>query len=996
MFQIGLDVGSTTIKCVVLDSQGDVCYQSYERHFSQIVIKTKALLGKLKDTILNGQTCSLAISGSAGMGMANTHHIPFIQEVFATKKAAQRLAPDTDVIIELGGEDAKILFLQGQLEVRMNGSCAGGTGAFIDQMSTLLQVPPDKLNTLSESASKSYPIASRCGVFAKSDIQPLLNQGAEKSDLALSIFDAVCNQTIVGLAQGRKIEGNILYLGGPLSFLSGLRASFDKTLHLQGILPKDSLYYVAIGTASLATQQTDLNDLLIELAKPQASKVIETTEPLFKSEQEYTDFSNRHSKARVDFIDINTYSGKAYLGIDAGSTTLKCVLISEQDEILDTMYCASGGNVLSLVKDYLINIYTQYPDIQLAGSATTGYGEEMLLQAFQLDTGIVETFAHLKAAQAFKKDVDFIIDIGGQDMKCFKIKNNSIENIFLNEACSAGCGSFLQTFAEALNTNIKDFAKKGLLAKAPVELGSRCTVFMNSSVKQAQKDGATIEDISAGLALSVVKNAIYKVIRPNSVEDLGKHIIVQGGTFYNDAVLRAFEKEMGTEVIRPNIAGLMGAYGCALHARSLNLMHTNTLQLEQLQHFQHTVSHKTCKLCQNLCQLTLNHFDQGREFITGNRCENPITQKKRSDTLNMFEQKRRLLAKYKSNKGSRGKIGIPLGLNMYELLPFWATLFAKLDFAVVNSGLSTHKLYLNGQSSVPSDTVCFPAKLMHGHIMKLIRRRVDTIFYPCMGYNLDEGLADNNYNCPVVGFYPEVIDANIPELRDVTFIKDYLGLHNKRHFKKSFPKLLRQYYPDIPVKEIREAIESAYEALDDYQNQVVAIGEQLIEEARNKNMQIIVLAGRPYHIDPEISHGIDLLINGYNVCVITEDVIAALHGKKPQLNILNQWTYHARLYAASEYVSQYDDMDLVQLVSFGCGCDAVTADECRSILEDNNKIYTQLKIDEVTNLGAVKIRLRSLFQAKLEKQPLDDQHKTNAKEILARFDLNTSKIVEVA
>lgn len=966
--RIGLDVGSTTIKCVVLDDSNNIVYKSYNRHFSEITKQTIDLLTMLEKDIIKGNECSLMIAGSAGMGMADSSEIPFTQEVYATKKASDILTPNTDVIIELGGEDAKILFLKGNLEVRMNGTCAGGTGAFIDQMSTLLKVDIKELNELSKKAEKTYTIASRCGVFAKSDIQPLLNQGARKEDISKSIFYAVVNQTIAGLAQGRPIHGNVVYLGGPLTFISELRETFDDVLKLKGFCPEDSLYFVSYGAASLATEVVNLDKTIESLKKGANNQSYAYAEPLFKNEEDYNEFKERHDKDSVKILEIENYSGKAYLGIDAGSTTLKCILINENGEIIDQTYQSNSGNPVPLIKEYLINLYTKHPNIQICGSSTTGYGEDMIKSAFRVDEGIVETFAHLKAAQAFKPDVDFIIDIGGQDMKCFKIKNGTIDNIFLNEACSSGCGSFLQTFAEALNTEIKDFAKVGLFADKPVELGSRCTVFMNSSVKQAQKDGASIQNISAGLSTSVVKNAIYKVIRPTSAEDLGHHIVVQGGTFYNDAVLRSFEKELETEVVRPNIAGLMGAYGCALYAKELNLEKSTILTLEDLNDFTHKVSQVFCGLCQNRCLLTVNSFDGGRKYISGNRCDKPTSKKATKVTLNMFEEKRKMLEEFKPIPGKRGKIGIPLVLNMYELLPFWHALFTDLGFEVVNSGFSNRKIYLKGQTSIPSDTVCFPAKLTHGHIEKLIEEGADTIFYPCMSYNVDENLGDNNYNCPVVAYYPEVINANMPSIKKVNYIYDYVGIHRRKDFTKKFFQILQKYYSDISLKEVKKACDIAYQSYDKFMQDVRAKGDELIKLARENDMPIIVMAGRPYHIDPEISHGIDQLTSGFDACVITEDCISYKVLEKPKVKVLNQWTYHSRLYAACQYVANTEDMEFVQLVSFSCGCDAVTTDECRSILEEKGKIYTQLKIDEITNLGAVKIRLRSLFQASKEKE----------------------------
>ncbi|NLC96420.1 MAG: 2-hydroxyglutaryl-CoA dehydratase [Erysipelotrichaceae bacterium] len=960
--RIGLDVGSTTIKCVVLDDMNNIIYKSYQRHFSKIVESTIELLITLDKDIIKGNKCKLMISGSAGMGMAQANNIPFVQEVYATKRAIGLLDEEIDVAIELGGEDAKILFLKGNMEVRMNGSCAGGTGAFIDQMATLLHCSVDEMNEMSKNANKTYTIASRCGVFAKSDIQPLLNQGATKEDISKSIFYAVVNQTIAGLAQGRLIKGKVLYLGGPLTFISELRNAFDHSLKIKGKLPENSLYFVSMGAANLSKDEGYLQDFVKSLKSYSDTTTFSYILPLFNNNDEYDEFEKRHDNEKVDSADINTYKGNAYLGIDAGSTTIKSVLIDTKGKVLLESYKPNSGNPIPIIKEFLQNLYSNYPNIKIVGSASTGYGEDIIKNAFRLDEGLVETMAHLKAAQAFKPDVDFIIDIGGQDMKCFKIKNNTIDNIFLNEACSSGCGSFLQTFAEALGYDIKDFAKKGILADKPVDLGSRCTVFMNSSVKQAQKDGASIENISAGLSISVVKNAIYKVIRPSSIDALGKNIVVQGGTFYNDAVLRAFENELGINVVRPNIAGLMGAYGAALYVKEKGYTHSNILSLKELENFEHSVSQTNCGLCENHCQLTINRFDNGRKYISGNRCERPITKKIKS-RLNMYEYKRNLLMEYKPIKGNRGKIGIPLGLNMYELLPFWHTFFTELGFEVVTSPFSNRDIYLQGQASIPSDTVCFPAKLMHGHIEELIKMNVDTIFYPCMSYNFDENKTDNNYNCPVVAYYPEVIEANMPNIEKVTFIYDYLGLHRKKEFPIKAKQMLDKYFDNINLKDVIKACKKSYEEHDKYLNKVYEKGWEMIEEARKENKPIIVLAGRPYHIDPEISHGIDQLITGFDMAVISEEVIASKVKEKIEVNVLNQWTYHGRLYDAAHYISTQDDMDLVQLVSFGCGVDAITTDECREILEANGKIYTQIKIDEITNLGACKIRLRSLFAA---------------------------------
>ena len=966
--KIGLDVGSTTIKCVALDDQDQILFESYERHYSQITQKMAELLERLDKEVVKGQEACLSVAGSAGMGLAQACGLPFVQEVYATRIATTRRIPEADVIIELGGEDAKILFLTGGLEVRMNGSCAGGTGAFIDQMSTLLHITPQEMNELAAQHEKIYTIASRCGVFAKSDIQPLLNQGARKSDISASIFSAVVNQTIAGLAQGRVIEGNVVYLGGPLTFLSGLRDSFDETLGVKGIFPEHSLYFVAIGAALCSKEPVDLQKAAQDIRSYVHEGQFLSIPPLFENQEDYDAFVARHQKATVKKGDIAAYEGPAYLGIDAGSTTIKAALIGKDGQLLHSIYRSNSGNPVPAVKDYLEEIYASYPQVHIAASAVTGYGEELLKNAFQLDFGIVETIAHYTAAKTFLPEVDFIIDIGGQDMKCFKIHHGAIDNIFLNEACSSGCGSFLQTFANTLGYDIAEFAKLGLFAKHPVDLGSRCTVFMNSSVKQAQKDGATTEDISAGLSVSVVNNASYKVIRAASADELGKHIVVQGGTFLNDAVLRVFEQELKVHVIRPDISGLMGAFGAAVYAKERAEKHpgfeSRILSAEGLRNFVHEVKVATCGLCNNHCRLTVNSFGGDRKFIGGNRCDKPIKHKTEPDIPNMYDFKLQLLLGYGPVPGKRGKIGMPMGLNFYELLPFWHTFFTQLGFEVVTSPLSNRDMYLKGQHTIPSDTVCFPAKLMHGHICTLIEQGVSTIFYPCMSYNLDEGLGDNHYNCPVVAYYPEVISVNVPELEaeNIRFIHNYVGIHRRKDFPGKMHQILLEYFPDITAKEVKAAAKQSYEEYDRYFAKIREKGEEILTLAEKEQRPVIVLSGRPYHLDPEINHGIDRLITSLGAAVVSEDAVSG-KVEKPDTTVLNQWTYHARLYAAAEYVGSQKHMNLVQLVSFGCGVDAITTDEVRTILERHNKIYTQIKIDEITNLGAVKIRLRSLFAA---------------------------------
>lgn len=964
MLKLGLDIGSTTIKCVVLDEENKIIYSTYERHYSQITEKIAEILATVRSKVKGVENAAVALSGSAGMGVAESSNIDFVQEVYATRVATNTFIPGTDVVIELGGEDAKILFLTNGLEVRMNGTCAGGTGAFIDQMATLLNVPLEELDSLAKQYEKTYTIASRCGVFAKTDIQPLLNQGARKSDIAESIFNAVVSQTVAGLAQGREIEGQVVYLGGPLTFMSELRNCFDKTLNTKGICPENSLYFVACGAALCAEKPSDFDKVIDEVKNYRGSGNFAFNPPLFKDEEDYKKFSDRHAKATVTQKELKGYKGKAYVGMDAGSTTVKGVVLNDDGELLYSKYLPSKGNPVEIIKGFLEEVYTINPEINIVSSAVTGYGEEIIKNAFDVDYGIVETIAHFTAAKYFMPDVEFIIDIGGQDIKCFKIHNGAIDNIFLNEACSSGCGSFLQTFANALGYEIADFAKLGLFAKRPVDLGSRCTVFMNSSVKQAQKDGATIEDISAGLSLSVVKNALYKVIRASSPDELGKRVVVQGGTFLNDAVLRAFEQEMGVEVVRPNIAGLMGAYGAALYSKNKSKGNgkSKLSDMKALKAFVHDIKVTNCGMCSNNCRLTINSFGGGRRFIAGNRCERPITKKSQSNELNMYAVKLKMLEEYKPVEGLRGKLGMPMALNMFEMYPFWYRFFTELKFEVFHSPFSTRKLYQRGQQTIPSDTVCFPAKLVHGHIQTLIDEGAETIFYPCMSYNFDEHLGDNHYNCPVVAYYPEVINNNMKDVQKICFIKEYFGVHMPRHFPQKAYEALSKYFPDLTLNEVRKAAKLAYDEQHKYRKKVIAKGNEIIEKAEKEGKKIMVLAGRPYHIDPEINHGIDKLISSFNVAIVSEDVISP-RVEKFNTHVLNQWTYHSRLYAAAKYVTTRKDMELIQLVSFGCGVDAITTDEVREILEKEGKIYTQIKIDEITNLGAVKIRIRSLLAA---------------------------------
>ena len=967
--RVGIDIGSTTVKVVVLDEQNKLLFRSYERHFSKTRERALETLNSISD-MLSGQRVKVTITGSAGLGVANAAGIDFVQEVYATAAAVNTYIPDTDAVIELGGEDAKIIFFGGSLEERMNGSCAGGTGAFIDQMATLMNVTVNELDTLSLKHEKIYPIASRCGVFAKSDIQPILNQGGRKEDVAASIFQAVVDQTVAGLTQGRELKGKIVFLGGPLHFLMGLRQRFVETLALDGehaIFPEDGDCFAAMGAALCATdyQPVPFEEVLKKLAdSAEATTLVDTMPPLFSSQEEYDQFSARHNASRPPEVDIHTYSGPAWLGIDAGSTTTKLALITADGGLLYTYYHSNLGNPVAIVLEQLRTIYAMCGDrIVIRGAAVTGYGEDLIKNAFSCDLGLVETMAHYKAAAHFEPSVDFIIDIGGQDMKCFKIRNGAVDSIMLNEACSSGCGSFIETFAKALGYNIADFSKLGLFSQHPVNLGSRCTVFMNSSVKQAQKDGASVEDISAGLSTSIVKNAIYKVIRAASADDLGQHIVVQGGTFLNDAVLRAFEQELGRNVTRPVISGIMGAFGAALAARDLHLDKSQLLGREALDRFSHTARPATCGLCTNHCSLTVNSFDGGRRFVSGNRCSRPLGEEPSHlpDLMRYKYDHLRSLHGTGQGDGSRGRIGIPFGLNMYENLPFWFELFTRLNFRVVLSPQSSRKLYLKGQRTIPSDTVCYPAKLLHGHVEALVEEGVDAIFYPCMPYNFDEGVSDNNYNCPVVAYYPELLAANVPDLKKTRFLYPYFGLHRPKDFERKASEWFFNEF-QIPKRETVSAVKAAYAAYDAYKEDLRARGREYIAQARAEGRPILVVAGRPYHMDPEINHGINDLITSYGFVLVTEDAVAYLEDKAPR-HVLNQWTYHARMYNAARYVCTQPDMELIQLVSFGCGIDAITGDEMRSILEDGGKLYTQLKIDDISNLGAVKIRIRSLMAA---------------------------------
>lgn len=968
-FLLGIDIGSTTVK-LCLQRESEILFSCYERHYSKVREKTSELLQKLKKYLREDDEIKVMISGSAGMGIAEICGLPFVQEVYATGEAIKQLAPDADVAIELGGEDAKIIFFdKSGMDEKMNGSCAGGTGAFIDQMAILLNVTPDELDSLSLKYTQIYPIASRCGVFAKTDIQPLINQGAKKEDIAASIYQAVVNQTIAGLAQGRKIQGKVVFLGGALYFCKGLRNRFIETLGLDeenAVTPEYARVSVALGASSYAKEHGTVityEELTNRLENSIShGNTLHCARPLFESREDYVQFVERHNKANVSERSIEDYSGAAFLGIDCGSTTTKLVLLDENKNILYSYYAGNNGNPVSVVKEQLEKIYSLCKDkIYIKASAVTGYGEELIQSAFGVDFGLVETIAHFTAAQHFNPNVDFILDIGGQDIKCFKIRNNAIDSIMLNEACSSGCGSFIETFAAAMGYSAEEFAKLALFAENPVDLGSRCTVFMNSSVKQAQRDGATVGDISAGLSVSVVKNALYKVIRTSSAEEIGKHIVVQGGTFLNDAILRAFEMEIGAEVVRPNIAGLMGAYGAALYAMENASESSSIISYDALRSFEHRSKPLVCKGCTNHCNLTVNTFSGGRKFISGNKCEKGAGLKEKyDDRPDLYEFKYDYITSLKS-KSAKIKIGLPLALGMYDLAPFWNALFTEMGFEVVFSGKSNKEMYLKGQYTIPSDTVCYPAKLMHGHIETLVEKNVDMIFYPSLTFNVKEENTDNHFNCPVVAYYGELINKNIDDIKNTKFLYPYLNINNPRELKKELYRLFGKQY-DISKHTVSQAVEGARAALETYREAVRRKGREAIKYAQQNGNRLLILAGRPYHIDPEINHGINKLAKSLGFVVVSEDAVCEL-ACPDNVRVLNQWTYHSRMYKAAQYAVEHKNTELVQLVSFGCGLDAITTDEVKAILEENGKLYTQIKIDEITNLSAVKIRLRSLLGA---------------------------------
>lgn len=977
VLNVGIDIGSTTVKMVVVDKNRKVIFKEYLRHFSDIK-NTVLTMFEHARKVLEEKPVTVMITGSGGLGIAKKLGIPFIQEVVACTNAIEEIIPSTDVAIELGGEDAKITYLKGTVEQRMNGTCAGGTGAFIDQMASLLQTDAQGLNELASRHKTIYPIASRCGVFAKTDVQPLLNEGAAREDVAASILQAVVNQTISGLAQGRPIEGKVAFLGGPLHFLPELRKRFMETLGIDessAIFPEDSQYFVAMG-AALSSKETKpmpfecLYERMPELGKMDEEETVRL-EPLFKDEREYEEFRERHAKAKVPRGDLESYEGDAFLGIDAGSTTTKLALIDREGRLLYSYYGGNMGNPLKSTINALKDLYGRMNSkTKIVYSAVTGYGEQLIKAALKVDIGEVETVAHYTASSFFLPGVDFILDIGGQDMKSLKIKNGVIESIMLNEACSSGCGSFIETFAKSLNMDVKDFAKEALKAKNPVDLGTRCTVFMNSRVKQAQKEGAEVGDISAGIAMSVIKNALFKVIRLRNTEELGEKIVVQGGTFYNDAVLRGMERIIGRNVIRPDIAGIMGAFGAALIARNRMTEgnETTLLKKDELTSFETETSMRRCGLCGNNCLLTINKFSDGRSFISGNRCERGAGGEiHKSDIPNLYEYKYKRLFNYRSLKreeAKRGVIGIPRALNMYEDYPFWFTFFTELGYRVELSSRSSRKIFEKGMETIPSESVCFPAKLVHGHIEDLLQRGIKKIFYPCIPYNIkeDDG-ANNHYNCPIVTSYPETIKANVDSLRreDVTFYNPFLPIDDRGRMLKRLKEELKQEH--IPDRELEKALDKAYEELLKYKNDVMEKGEEALKYIEEHNIRGIVLTGRPYHVDPEINHGIPEMIKSYGFAVLSEDSICHLGHVKRPIRIVDQWVYHTRLYRAAEFAARHPRLELIELNSFGCGLDAVSTDQVREIVESYGRIYTVLKIDEITNLGAARIRIRSLIAA---------------------------------
>ncbi|MCR5793328.1 MAG: acyl-CoA dehydratase activase-related protein, partial [Lachnospiraceae bacterium] len=982
---LGIDIGSTTVKIAILDNHNHILFSDYQRHYANI---QETLASILKDAYkqLGDRKLAPVITGSGGLAISSQMGISFVQEVVAVATSLQDYAPQTDVAIELGGEDAKIIYFDGGIEQRMNGICAGGTGSFIDQMASLLRTDASGLNEYAKNYQAIYPIAARCGVFAKSDIQPLINEGATKEDLSASIFQAVVNQTISGLACGKPIRGNVAFLGGPLHFLTELKEAFIRTLKLtedEIIAPEHSHLFAAVGAAmnyesGKLFQMSELLEMLEHGIKIEFE--VKRLEPLFKDEEEYKEFTDKHNQNKVVKADIATYEGNCYLGIDAGSTTTKVALVDEDGALLYSFYSNNNGSPLKTTIKAMKEIYSLLPDsATIVRSCSTGYGEALIKAALMLDEGEVETVAHYNAAAFFEPEVDCILDIGGQDMKCIKIKNNSVDKVQLNEACSSGCGSFIETFAKSLNYEVADFAQVALFAQNPIDLGSRCTVFMNSKVKQAQKEGASVADISAGLAYSVIKNALLKVIKLTDPKDLGTKIVVQGGTFYNDAVLRSFERISGCDAVRPDIAGIMGAFGAALIARKhYNGQPSTMLTIDEIINLRFETSMARCKGCTNSCLLTINKFSgdnasrrtsDNRTFISGNRCERGLGKEKNKDNIpNLYEYKNKRLFGYEplsAEKAYRGKVGIPRVLNMYENYPFWYTFFTELGYQVVLSPASSRKIYELGIESIPSESECYPAKLAHGHIMWLLNKGLKYIFYPCVPYERKEVEgAGNHYNCPIVTSYGENIKNNVEELSspDITYQNCFLSFESEAIITNRLVEVF-ETENKIPAAEIKEATHKAWKELEQVRKDVAKKGEETLAYLEETGKKGIVLAGRPYHIDPEINHGIPELINSYGVAVLTEDSISHLAKTDRPTIVMDQWMYHSRLYAAASYVKGCDNLDIIQLNSFGCGLDAVTCDQVNDILTQSNKIYTVLKIDEVNNLGAARIRIRSLLSA---------------------------------
>ena len=1004
-FYVGIDLGSTTIKIVCLNEKNSIIYSIYQRHLSNVRETAKIMfdsfLKELKEKYGNDLQCKVSITGSSGMGIASWIDLDFVQEVIACIKSIETFIPETDVAIELGGEDAKITFLKNDMDQRMNGSCAGGTGAFIDQIASLLNTDASGLNELAKGFDTIYPIAARCGVFAKTDIQPLINEGVKKENIAVSVLQAVVNQTITGLACGKKITGKVAFLGGPLFFLSELRNRFIDTLKLTNediIFPENSQLFVAQGAALLSKENSNfftVEELEKKFQRLNEKDTSDTTrlQPLFKDEKELKEFYTRHEKEKIDTVDLTTYKGNAYLGIDAGSTTIKVVLISENSEILYSHYSHNKGNPLENIITTLKELYSKLSkDITIKSSCVTGYGEALIKAALKVDIGVVETMAHYKGAQFFQPNVDFILDIGGQDMKCLKIEDGVITSILLNEACSSGCGSFLETFANSLGMDIIEFSKKGLEAKAPADLGTRCTVFMNSKVKQAQKDGVEVGDISAGLSYSVVKNTLFKVIKIKNKEELGKYIVVQGGTFLNDCVLRAFELVSDRDVIRPNIAGLMGAFGAALIAKEENIEKSTLLNLDELNDFYCTTNLTRCKMCTNHCLLTIHKFKDGERFISGNRCDNPLGKLKKNSAPNMYEYKYNRLFSYvplEPSQAPRGEIGIPRVLNIYDSYPFWFTLLTALGFRVVISDDSSKKLYEKGIDTITSDSICYPAKLVHGHIINLIEKGIKRIFYPCVIFEEKEDKnSQNQFNCPIVMSYPEVIKNNLDILKEkhIDLMIPFFSFESKEILKKTILEEFEKF--DISEEEVQNALDLAWEERLNFRKDLKNKALEIIKDLEKTGKTGVVLCGRPYHCDKEIHHGIPNIINSFGIAVLTGDAVASISSLDEELRVVDQWTYHSRLYRAAAYVGKSNCLELIELNSFSCGIDAVTTDQVAEILANHGKVHTLLKIDEISNLGAVKIRIRSLLAA------LDYKKKVLKKSIKKKIEYKKAKFTK--